>query len=206
MYKVFFNEKEIIFTSPGNVTLNKYTGIFDENAADATIKKWFISFIESERRQAFLVHPFPERIFKKFQAVFTIIHAAGGVVIRNNKLLFIFRNEKWDLPKGKVDKEESVENAAIREVEEECGIRNVKIVKPLPHTFHIYSSPYTKQKDEWIFKKTWWYEMKYQEAFDGKPQKEENITGINWFGKKELDQVLENTYENLKPLILLYCD
>jgi len=206
MYKVFFNEKKINFTSTGNVTLNKYTLIFNENTSVTSIKKWFGSFIESECRQAFIVHPSPEKVFKKFQSGFTTIHAAGGVVIRNNEILFIFRNEKWDLPKGKVDKGESVENAAIREVQEECGIRNVKIVKPLLPTFHIYPSPYSKQKNDWIFKKTWWFEMKYQEAFDGKPQREENITKVNWFGTKDFDQVLKNTHENLKQLILLYCD
>ena len=93
-------------------------------------------------------------------------------------MLFIFRNGVWDLPKGKVDKHETTHEAAIREVEEECGISHLQMVKKLPSTYHIYQSPYKKTMGKWILKETYWYEMKYVGHDEGIPQEEENITEI----------------------------
>ena len=123
---------------------------------------------------------------------------------REDKILFILRNKKWDLPKGKVDEGETIREAAVREVEEECGIFGSEIINKIPSTFHIYQSPYKESKGEWIFKETFWYEMEYAGANNGQPQIEENITEVKWFAKNELDDVLVNTYRNLKQIISNY--
>ncbi len=205
-YKVFFNEKRIVFTSDRNITFGKPNLDIDENSSVSRVLDWLQTFATSQDAERVLEHPKPEQLFNTFKSAFLIVDAAGGVVVRNNKLLFIYRNGKWDLPKGKIDAGESSQIAAVREVEEECGISGHKIVKDLPSSFHIYKSPYPESKGRWIFKETMWYEMEYQGNENGIPQEEEGITKVRWFAKNELDEVLENTYGNLKQIINLYRD
>lgn len=206
MYKVFLNEKLIRIGSRVNITLNKPTRLFDDHCSASEVRHWFQEFLKSGDTEAFLVHSAPSDFFELFQSAFISIQAAGGVVVQKNKLLFIFRNEKWDLPKGKIDKGETAREAAIREVEEECGISGHSIVKRLHSTYHMYISPYKKSKGEWVFKETFWFEMKYNGEMTGIPQLEEGITQVKWFSKKQLDEVWANTYENLKSVISLYRD
>ena len=203
MYEVFFNDRKIIIVAKGEITLNKSTEIVDYLLTQKDVKKWFFRFVASDIQEVFLLNDSPKEFFTEiFRPVFISIEAAGGVVIRNNKLLFIFRNEKWDLPKGKIDAGETNREAALREVEEECGISGHKIVKQLPSSFHIYKSSYKKSKGELIFKETFWFEMEYSGVENGTPQTEENITEIKWFAPDDLEIPLTNTYSNLKPLIL----
>ncbi len=205
MYEVFFNDRKINIAAAGEITLNKPAQIVDNLQTQEDVKKWFLQFVVNDTQEVILQNPTPEKFFKNiFQPAFKIIPAAGGVVIRNNKLLFIFRNEKWDLPKGKIDAGESNQDAAFREVAEECGIAGHKIKKQLPSTFHIFKSPYKKSKGEWIFKETFWFKMEYSEVKNGTPQIEENITKIEWLTPEELKVPLANTYANLKPLILKF--
>jgi 8-oxo-dGTP pyrophosphatase MutT (NUDIX family) len=206
MYKVFLNEKLIRIGGRSNITLNKPTLLFDDDCTVDEVKKRFNVFVESGADDAFWVHTNPADFFELFQSAFISVQAAGGVVVRKNKILFIYRNEKWDLPKGKIDRGETAREAALREVEEECGILGHSIVKRLPPTYHMYISPYKKNRGEWIFKETFWFEMKYTGSETGTPQQEEGITQIKWFSKKQLDEVWENTYKNLRSIILLYRD
>lgn len=204
MYKVFFNEKSITITVSTNITLNKTNHFFVDSYSAQDIKKWFHKFTQNEVLDVFLIHSKPEHFLKLFQTVFTSIFAAGGVVLRQNEVLFIFRNRKWDLPKGKIDKGETNVDAAIREVEEECGITNLEIIKQLPSTFHIYQSSYKKTFGQWVFKETFWFEMKYVGKDSGEPQLDEGITKVKWFEINNLDEVLANTFKNLIQIILLY--
>jgi 8-oxo-dGTP pyrophosphatase MutT (NUDIX family) len=204
MYKVFFNEKLIAVSGRENITLNKPIRAFENDCSFEDVKSWFGSFIKGDEKEIILTHSVPEKFFELFQSVFITIHAAGGVVLRKNKILFIFRNGKWDLPKGKIEPGEKAAIAAVREVEEECGISGHKIVKQLPSTFHIYQSPYKETQGEWIFKETFWFEMKYAGSDSGTPQIDEGITEVRWLNRNELNTVLTNTYENLKQIIQLY--
>lgn len=205
MYKVFFNDREIVITSSWNAPFIKEAAITENLNSVDEVKNWFLDFAANQTYSAILLHPLPKIFWKElFLPVFTQIPAAGGVVIRNEKLLFIFRNEKWDLPKGKIDKGETVKEAAIREVEEECGITGHRITKELPSTFHIFKSPYKKTLGQWILKQTFWFEMEYSGTENGIPETKENITEIRWFGKHELNEVLANIYENLKSVVLRF--
>jgi len=205
MYEVFFNDRKIIIATKGEITLNNSIEIVDYLLTKKDVKKWFLQFVDDNIQEVILLSSNPEKFFMNiFQPPFKLIPAAGGVVIRNNKLLFIFRNEKWDLPKGKIDAGETNWEAALREVEEECGISGHKIIKQLPSSFHIYKSPYKKPKGEWIFKETFWFEMEYSGAINGTPETEENITKIEWFAPGELEIPLSNTYSNLKQIISFY--
>ncbi|MEN8115971.1 MAG: NUDIX hydrolase [Bacteroidota bacterium] len=205
-YKVFFNEKRITITSPGMITLSNPIFKFNKACTPDDIIKWLESFILNHERDVILTHPEPKTFFKLFHSVFIRINAAGGVVLRDNKLLIIFRNDKWDLPKGKIDKGETARHAAIREVEEECGITGHKIVKELPPTYHIYQSTYKDSMGQWIFKTTHWYEMEYNGEQPGVPETKEGITEVRWFEKNDLSEVEANTFENLKEIINLYRD
>jgi len=205
-YKVFFNEKSIVFSNNAHITLTKPTAKFLENSRSNRLNKWLEEFENGSNTETVLEHTKTDQLFQTFKSAFLIMDAAGGVVIRKNKILFIFRNGKWDLPKGKIDEGETSEHAAVREVGEECGISGHKIVKQLPSTFHIYRSPYKKTKGTWIFKETFWYEMEYSGEEAGFPQTEEGITELRWFSRDDLHEVWENTFENLKQIIEFYRD
>ena len=200
-YKVFLNEKSILFSSFGKITFRKPINTSTDFSDGTAVKNWLNNFAKGSEREAVFEVEDPQEAFHDFRSVLIELAAAGGVVRRNGELLFIFRNGKWDLPKGKIDAGEEKQEAALREVEEECGISGHQILRQLPTTYHIYQSPYKKTKGEWIFKPTYWFEMAYSGLRDGQPQTEEGITELKWFKPSELDEVLENTYENLKELI-----
>jgi len=123
----------------------------------------------------------------------TLIKAAGGLVKNNKeKYLFIFRNGKWDLPKGKLEKGEKVREGAVREVEEECGITVSKCGAKILSTYHVYSF-----KGDLVLKKTWWYKMKYKGKGKLKPQLEEGITDVRWLGRKHIADVTGNTFPSI---------
>ncbi|TNF45787.1 MAG: NUDIX domain-containing protein [Bacteroidetes bacterium] len=205
MYEVFWNDRKIVIGSSENIQFFKEAVRFENINSSDEVKNWFLNFTRSERVSAVLSHPSPEKFWKEiFVPAFNPVPAAGGIVIRNEKLLFIFRNGKWDLPKGKIDGGESAEEAALREVAEECGIEGHQIIRKLPSTFHIYQSAYHDTFGQWILKETQWFEMSYTKPENGIPQTNENITKIKWFTKSELDEVMINTYENLKSVISVY--
>lgn len=145
------------------------------------------------------------KVVEAFVSCFTVGRAAGGVV-KNEKgeILFINRRGKWDLPKGKVDKneelgmrnEEFIRVEAIREVKEETGLVEVEVVRKLQPTYHIYH-----EKGKQILKETCWFEMLASGDQKLVPQTEEEITEVRWFKPEELDVVLENTFESLKTMI-----
>ena len=126
----------------------------------------------------------------------TTKHAAGGLVSQNKKYLFIYRNNKWDLPKGKLEPNESIEACAVREVQEECGINQLKIVKKLHKTYHIYENKEVK-----ILKITQWYLMHCEDNANLVPQKDEGIEQVVWKDDQEIKLALKNTYANICRLI-----
>lgn len=201
MYKVFFNERLIGICQEEKLAKQYPFVRFDLSANDVDIKNWFNSFKDEDIEEIFLLHPYPELFFKIFRSAFTEMPAAGGVLFSRESILFIFRNGKWDLPKGKIDQNEKAEDAAIREVSEECGIKGHEIVKPLRSTYHIYELQENDFKSKWIFKETFWFEMSYNRQDKAVPQLDEGITDVRWISADELKMVLENSYKNIKLLI-----
>ena len=204
MYKVFLNDRVIKIGSAANININKSTVTFSDDCTAEDVRKWFTAFTENTLHKVSIIHSNPEHFFNTFQSAFTVVHAAGGVVIRDDKILFIFRNGKWDLPKGKLDKDELAEEAALREVEEETGITPGGIDLRLPSTFHIYKSPYPDSLGEWVFKNTYWFQMYFNGNHQAIPQQEEGITEVAWIDRNNLAEAFSNTYENLKQIINLY--
>ena len=143
----------------------------------------------------------PKRLFKGFQRYFKLIEAAGGIVEKKERVLFIFRLGKWDLPKGKVEKGETIETAAQREVEEECGIKT-KLKKKIGETWHTYQF---KGKD--VLKCTHWFRMKNQDDSKIKPQTEEDIQKVCWIKKSKVKgKALKNTYKSILEIYKKYED
>jgi 8-oxo-dGTP pyrophosphatase MutT (NUDIX family) len=119
---------------------------------------------------------------------------AGGGLVENEKgeFLFMFRRGKWDLPKGKLDPGESLESCAIREVEEETGIRAIELKKFLLITEHAYT-----ERGVALLKETHWWLMKTNGNQPLVPQTEEDITELRWIGRRDLKMVLQNTYPGI---------
>jgi len=199
MYKVFFNESIIKFDSEIKKSL-KYNipKLVDTESYDFVNQ--LVSDIESNSKASefLILNQELNQIWDRFKSQFKLIPAAGGLV-QNNKgeFLFIRRFGVWDLPKGKIEKKESSENAAVREVEEECGLTNLMIVRPLDSTFHIYRSPYLTFPRNLVLKETKWYLMYYSGNEIPIPQVDEQIEEVRWFSVSELDQVKSNTYLSL---------
>lgn len=122
---------------------------------------------------------------------FKIIKAAGGIVKKGEKLLMIYRLKKWDLPKGKLDKDEDNRQAAKREVEEECNVV-VNVQDKICTTWHTYT-----MKRKKILKKTVWYSMEIEKDGKMKPQTEEDIEEVRWMTRKEIFHALQDTYKSI---------
>ncbi len=137
-----------------------------------------------------------DKLLKTFKKKLPNVIAGGGKVYNsNNKILFIYRNDKWDLPKGKAEKKEQIQDTAMREVEEETGVGNLKITETLPVTYHIY-----KRNGKHKLKITHWFKM--QTTFDGplEPQINEGITKVDWLDDVQAKDALSNSYANIKLL------
>ncbi|MFD1316931.1 NUDIX hydrolase [Namhaeicola litoreus] len=141
-----------------------------------------------------------ETLFVQFKSKFTSIIAAGGLVLNSSKeLLVIFRNGKWDLPKGKVEDNEEIDVASMREVQEECGIDCIEIKHVLGKTYHLYDL-----NSKHYFKTTHWFLMETSQTQNLQPQLEEGITEVKWTTIDNLDVVFQNTFQNIKEVILEY--
>lgn len=139
-----------------------------------------------------------EAVIKGIKKDYTIIKAAGGLVLKEGEVLMIWRLKKWDLPKGKLKKGEKQKNAAVREVEEECNVK-VRLGKKICHTWHTY-----KQNGRRILKKTYWYKMYCIDDSKMKPQLEENIEDIKWMNEAELKEAFYNTYPSIRDVFRHY--
>ena len=162
----------------------------------------FIKFAENDLFSTLFLWSGNEyRVLKnEFFSLFKIINAAGGVV-KNEKgeILTIYRNGKWDLPKGKIEKrKETHRKAAVREVQEETGLKTVKIVRPLVTTYHIYC-----KRKRLILKLTYWFEMFAESSNKLKPQSRENISIVTWVDDEEMADVQKHTYASLRDIFTL---
>ena len=193
MHKVFFNEKPLILTTHLEGVTNETPLLFAEH----TTSKAIINALKSKKvSKLFVYHKSRKKLTSFFIKRFPIIEAAGGLVQhQDGTFLMIYRNDKWDLPKGKIEKAEDFKEGAIREVEEETGVCDLKILKDLPPTYHIFS-----QNGRYKLKRTYWYFMSTDYAGKLKPQKEENIQKAKWKSKQQIPELLDNAYPNIKIL------
>lgn len=126
---------------------------------------------------------------------------AGGGIVENDeeKILFQFRRGFWDLPKGKLDEGETIEECAVREVEEETGLQNVQLGELVGITCHSY-----KENGEDIEKETHWFAMKVSGEQKLVPQIEEDIMELRWVDKIEVKDYLSKTFKNIIEILDKY--
>ncbi len=192
MYKVFVNDKPLFLTNE----IKKETDFKFFLLESADINQIVINFFQNKLDKAYLYHPDEKEIIKTLKAKIPTTKAGGGLVYnKNNDVLFIFRNGKWDLPKGGMAKNEAIDDTATREVEEETGVNNLVISDKLQKTYHIF-----KRNGVYKLKITQWFEMKTK--FEGTliGQKEEGIEKVAWLNPAEIKEALKNSYENIKLL------
>jgi 8-oxo-dGTP pyrophosphatase MutT (NUDIX family) len=199
MYKVFINGNLLIITKTPVKNVPGFKKITTYTYKKAEIFKKLIDFMDVERAEKFCCCVHGEDLalmWKKFRKNFELVNAGGGLV-RNqkNKILFIFRNGKWDLPKGKAEPGELPEQTALREVKEECAMQNLILVRHLIDTYHTYGSRMNRK-----LKKTSWYRM-YSEDKKLQPQLEEGITRIKWVKEEKLAKPLANTYASIADVV-----
>jgi len=141
-----------------------------------------------------------DKLKKAFFKKFTLVLAAGGLVQNEKKeILLIFRRGKWDLPKGKLDKGEKLEDCAIREVEEETGLKQVKLVSVLTITYHTY-----QEGARFILKESHWYTMKVSGEQKLIPQTEEGIQEIKWISPDQVKQYYNNSFPSVTGVLQLF--
>lgn len=198
MIKIFSPHKTI-YLIDNQTSFKKHSDsiLLQVQSRDEMISKYNEYIRNNSLNDIYFFNESSEKLFKYFSTMFRLIEAAGGLV-KNKKgdWLFIFRNGKWDLPKGKIEKNEGIEEAAIREVEEECGIGGLKIIRKLTSTNHIYF-----MEGKAILKKTYWFEMNCNDGAILIPQTEEGITDVKWIAQDKLANVFANTFESVKEVI-----
>ena len=190
MLKLFYQDKVIIFDTKNNGYIEKDV-IFDDKP---TINVIF-NLLE-DRKQIVVLSESVEKAFSHFQKDFKLITAAGGIVENENgEILMIFRNDRWDFPKGKLEAGESIEECAVREVMEETGIDGISIDGESFKTIHFYNI-----YGGWELKTTHWYNMIYNEGDDSRNNKEfipqaiEGITSCQWLSKTKAKVLTHSSY------------
>ena len=199
MYKVFTENQLLIFTKENNIQKN--STFF--NCSSIENLESVLTNIDSDITEIQLlvddnstIEYEVNRLFVKYKK----ITAAGGIVLKDSKIAVIFRNEKWDLPKGHVDFGETIEAAALREVEEETGII-AQLSKKIGCTYHTYV-----YNNQLVLKTTHWFEMISINESLIQPQLEEGITAIEWFDLSDLTLFYSNTYASLANLMKHYLE
>ncbi len=210
MVKIFINKTAVYLLERNDKPLIdvKYSGE-KITGYDFSDKSSLLSLIEKSERNTesstiFIEHKNADELFEIFKSFYKPVSAAGGVV-KNNKgeALMIFRRGKWDLPKGKVEKNESVKEAAVREVQEETGLKNIEAGKQIylypwkqSCTYHTYNIG-----DKKILKDTHWFEMRSADTSLLQPQTEEEITKAEWAPVQKIPELMNESYGSIADVI-----
>lgn len=199
--KIYFGTKPVFLCDSISPDLEPYLhhddAIFMEENSSPAIRSLIHEMEVPKVHAGILLHSDLSALQHAFWKKFTVLKAGGGAVWNEqNKLLFIYRRGKWDLPKGKLDEGETIEACAIREVEEETGIRHPTLNKHLITTYHTYH-----ESGKHILKESWWFEMKANGAQALKPQAEEQITETIWLAPSDWPKVKENTFPSILDVL-----
>lgn len=199
--KIYFNDKPLFLCDqisdvPEGHMHHDNTVFIDELSTPAL--KSMIHEMQSETITAGVYyHADLSNLKKAFWKRFNVVQAAGGIVLNEqDEILFMFRRGKWDLPKGKLDPGESLEECAVREVKEETGLSEVTLQHFLLTTFHTY-----EENSSHILKESYWYVMQAAGKQELIPQHEEDIYEVKWVRKEHLQEVLSNSYPSICDVI-----
>jgi len=197
MYKVFIENKAVLFISNDNQVP------FNRTLKLVNIQN--LSFREVRKRRRRISKEIlmvvkcvdVKMAWRIFKSGLKLVIAAGGLVEnKKGEFLLIYRNRRWDLPKGKLKKEEKKKAGAIREIEEECGVKNLSVKGKLIQTFHVVN-----QNGEAILKKVFWYKVSCSYEGELVPQLMEGITKVEWNSKKKAAKRFENSWGTIREVI-----
>ena len=199
--KVYFNEKPLYLCDSLNEEITAFRQHDDVVFADSFSTEAVESVLHEMRRPsihgAVFMHHDLEELRQAFWKHFKVIQAGGGLVLNeNDELLMIYRRESWDLPKGKLDDGESIDECAVREVKEETGLIDVRLKNPLLVTYHVY-----RENDETILKESHWYRMKASGDTALIPQTEEQITDIRWVSLEKAIELAKQSFPSIKDVL-----
>lgn len=196
MYKVFMNDKPIILTDSPQNEFGFQVYDYENVVLDEILHK----LKKDTLKGVVLFSNQLAEAWSDFQHHFKVVSAAGGLVINEHQdFLFIFRGNRWDLPKGRIEKNESIETTAVREVEEECGINNLQLDRFLLTTYHVF---FQNNQDQ--LKITHWFLMNTDYQGILTPQIEEGITIAEFKNQQETQEALTNTYANIHLVFEAY--
>ncbi|MEN9570424.1 MAG: hypothetical protein RL172_1655 [Bacteroidota bacterium] len=204
--KIYFNDKPVYLCDEIDTTLNELLhhpdAVFIDELSSAALKSLLHEIAKDEFHAGVVWNSDLEKLKKAFFKNFTLVEAAGGIVQNEEKeLLFIHRLGKWDLPKGKMEKGEKPAECAIREVEEETGVKHLLLHEKVGDTYHTYNA-FGKH----FLKITYWYYLTCPSAQQLTPQREEDITGIKWVSSLHIKEPLQNTYPSIKDILAIFLD
>lgn len=202
MIQLFYNDSKIILSESATVQSGNNISFADlrKKGTDNLLRS-----IEdtSKGGEIIIQGKSEEKMLGYFKKSLIEITAGGGLVQNTGEdILFIFRNGKWDLPKGKPEGHESIEETALREVEEECGISELEIMGNLPATYHIYPLA-TKG---YVLKKSVWFHMRYYGNQPLIAQTDEGITEARWVKTPVPEDLLQNAFPSIKSLMDFFTD
>ena len=195
--KVYFDDKPLFLCDNVDATLQPYIhhddAVFIDELNLHTVKSMIHEMQDPSVHAGVFFHKDLKELKDAFFKKFTLIKAAGGFVLNeNNEVLLMFRRGKWDLPKGKMDKKETFEECAIRETEEETGLKDIKLISPLITSYHTYH-----EGSRYVLKETKWFTMKISGKQKLIPQATEQITKLEWVKKNDLKKYLQNSFPSV---------
>lgn len=195
--KIYFEDKPVFLCDQIDQTVDEYMHhpdtVFIDEISSPAINSLLHEIAKPEFHAGILFDKDFKKLKKAFYRHFKLIVTAGGAVLNEkDEILMIFRRGKWDLPKGKLDDGETLEECAVREVEEETGTQNIKTGKKILITYHTYM-----EFGKHILKESHWYKMSCENDQKLVPQTEEEITDIKWVDRSELEKYTSNTYQTI---------
>lgn len=199
--KIYFQDKPLYLCDDVDSRLQPYLHhddvIFIDELNNPAINSMIHEMQQPRVHAGIYFHPDLETLKKAFFKKFTWVPAAGGFV-QNEKgeVLMMFRRGKWDLPKGKMDKNETPQECALRETKEETGLKNIKLQAPLITTWHSYH-----EGSRFMLKETKWFLMQANGNQPVSPQTEEDITQLVWVKKTDLKKYLSNSYPSVQDVL-----
>lgn len=204
--KIYYGEKPVYLCDEMDDALNELLHhpdvVFIDELSSPAIKSLIHEIKKEDFHAGIIWNSDFEKLKKAFFKHFMVIEAAGGVVQNEEKeLLFIFRRGKWDLPKGKMEKNESAETCAAREIEEETGVKRLKLKKKTGETYHIYD-----EFGKHILKISHWFYFTCPSKQELQPQTIEDITAVKWFKTKDIKTPVANTYATIKDILGIFFD
>ena len=202
--KIYFNDKPLFLCDNVDETIEPFLhhddAVFIDELDTHTIKSMIHEMQVEKVHAGVFFHQDLEALKKAFFKKFTNIIAAGGLVTReNDDILMIFRRGKWDLPKGKLDKGETLEECAVREVMEETGLQKVELKEHLITTYHTYF-----EGARFMLKESHWYSMETSGDQSLKPQLEEDITDIKWIPLEEIETYMTKSFPSVSDVLKLH--